>query len=193
MAAGATESEAGREWYARDLPAPQPLAMTERLEHSPSSPPSEPAATLAGSLAASLATHLESSRPEIDGLARAMSLDRTRVHAELAYLLVVTTQFCIGAAVDEDAEPRLQAAFESAALAAAALAITPRGLRVRVREYRDALQHPHPEFGRPYSVGRVFARYCDASRELAVIEFAASTYMAQLPPTLARLRAVRVA
>jgi hypothetical protein len=167
--------------------------MTERLEDSPTAPRREPVATLAGSLAASLASRLESSRPVVAGLARAMSLDQARVHAELAYLLVVTTQFCIGAGVEEQAEGRLQAAFEAAALEAAALAVTPRGLRVRMREYRDALQHPHPEFGRPYSVGRVFARHCAASHELAVIEFAATTYMALLPPTLARLRGVRVA
>ena len=77
-------------------------------------------------------------------------------------------------------------------MAATPLAITPRGLRVRMRDYRDALQHPHPEFGRAYSVGRVFARYCDASRELAVLEFAAHTYMGQLPVMLARLRGVRI-
>lgn len=166
--------------------------MTERLERSPSAPLSEPVANLAGSLAASLVTRLESSRPEVEGLARAMSLHPARVHAELAYLLVVTTQFCIGTAIDEEGEARLQTAFEAAALEAVP-AVTPRGLRARAREYRDALQHPHPELGRPYSVGRVFARYCDASHELAVIEFAATTYMAQLPPMLGRLRGVRVA
>ena len=176
-----------------DLPAPQPLAMTERLENSPLAPASESAATLAGVLAGALVTRLECSSVDVDTLARAMSLDRTRVRAELSYLLVAITQFCIRFAADEQAEPRLQAAFEAAALAAMPLAVTTRGLRVRMREYRDAMQHPHPEFGRAYSVGRVFARYCDASRELTVIEFAAHTYMTQLPPMLARLREVRIA
>ena len=172
---------------------PQPLDMSERLENKPSAPPSEPAATLAGMLAGTLVTRLESSGADVDALARAMSLDVSRVRVELSYLLVVTTQFCIAAAVDEEAQALLQSEFASAALAARPLALTPRGLRVRMREYRDALQHPHPELGRAYSVGRVFARFCDAARELAVIEFAAHTYMAQLPPMLGRLREVRVA
>jgi hypothetical protein len=166
--------------------------MTERLENPPSASASEPAAALAAFLAGTLVTRLESSRADVDALAQAMSLDQARVRTELSYLLVATTQFCIAAAIDAEAEPRLQAAFAQAALAAKRLAITPRGLRVRMRDYRDALQHPHPEFGRAYSVGRVFARYCDASRELAVLEFAAQTYMAQLPPMLARLRGVNV-
>ena len=109
----------------------------------------------------------------------------------LAYLLVVTTAFCIDAGVgDQAVRAELQSAFRGEALSSTPLGLTDRGLRTRSRAYRDALAHPHPELGRAYSVGRVFARYCDASHEVAVIEFAARTYMAQLPAMLASLRRV---
>jgi hypothetical protein len=61
-------------------------------------------------------------------------------------------------------------------------------LRARAPEYRDALRHPHPEHGRPYSVGRAFARGCGCSHEIAAIEFGAIAYMSQLPPMLEGLR-----
>lgn len=169
--------------------------MTDRLE--PPLPgvdlPAERAADLAADLARAVLTRLGSSADDVGALASAMSLDPARVRGELAYLLVLITRFCIDVGVAEPgASPRLAAAFEAAVLSADTLGLTPRGLRVRRREYRDALSNPHPEFGRAYSVGRVFARYCDASHEVAVIEFAARTYMDQLPPMLGRLRSVRV-
>jgi hypothetical protein len=155
--------------------------------------PHEPAADVATELARAVVTRTKTSDDDLVGLAKSMSLDLDRLRVEFAYLLVVTAKFCIGVGVDDEAaRARVLALFEQDVLSAPELRLTPRGLRIRLREYKDALANPHPEFGRAYSVGRTFARYCDASREVAVIEMAARTYMEQLPPMLGRLRTVAV-
>ena len=41
--------------------------------------------------------------------------------------------------------------------------------RAREREYQHLLSQPHPEYGRGYGVGRVFARLCGASHDVPVI------------------------
>jgi hypothetical protein len=152
------------------------------------------AADLAADLAWALATRVHSTTDDVNALVRAMSLDPTRVAVEYAYLLIVITQFCIDAGVDAaHGRAALAKAFESAARAVASLRASERGIQLRRHAYGDALANPHPEFGRAYSVGRVFARYCDASHEVAVIDFGARTYMEQLPPMLGRLRSVTVA
>ena len=155
--------------------------------------PTAAAADLAADLASALATRVHSTADEVQTLVRTMSLDPVRVAAEYAYLLIVVTQFCIDAGVDEP-QPRtaLGRAFKSAVQSAAALRASARGIELRRHAYGDALSNPHPEFGRAYSVGRVFARYCDASLEVAVIDFGMRTYMDQLPPMLGRLRSVTV-
>jgi hypothetical protein len=169
--------------------------MSDRPESLPTDidrPPTR-AADLASDLAWALATRLRSTGGDVSALARSMSLDPNRVAAEYAYLLVVITQFCIDAGLsDPQAREALATAFESAAQSVAAPRASERGMHLRRRAYGEALANPHPDFGRAYSVGRVFARYCDAAREIAVIEFGARTYMEQLPPMLGRLRSVTV-
>jgi hypothetical protein len=58
--------------------------------------------------------------------------------------------------------------------------------------YQDALNNPHPEFGRGYGIGRAFARFCGATHDLPVIELGARAYVEQLPPILTLLRGVLV-
>jgi hypothetical protein len=169
--------------------------MSDQLE-SPSLDavrPAARAADLAADLASALATRVYSTADAVQTLVRSMSLDPTRVAAEYAYLLIVITQFCIDAGVNHPhARAAVDRAFESAVQSVAALRASERGIRLRRHAYGEALSNPHPEFGRAYSVGRVFARYCDASLEVAVIDFGARTYMEQLPPMLGRLRSVTV-
>ena len=155
--------------------------------------PAARAANLASDLARALATRVHSTAADVNALVRSMSLDPARVGAEYAYLLIVITQFCIDAGVaDPPARAALTGAFASAVQSVATLRASERGIHLRRHAYGDALSNPHPEFGRAYSVGRVFARYCDASHEVAVIAFGARVYMEQLPPMLVRLRGVRV-
>lgn len=70
---------------------------------------------------------------------------------------------------------------------------TERGWRSRVREYQHLVSQPHPEYGRTYGVGRVFARLCGASHDLPMIELGATAFVEQLAPILGLLRSVRVA
>lgn len=62
-----------------------------------------------------------------------------------------------------------------------------------MREYQHLLSQPHPEYGRGYGVGRVFARLCGASHDVPVIGLRATAFVEQLAPILGALRAVRVA
>lgn len=64
------------------------------------------------------------------------------------------------------------------------------GLAARVRDYKDAFNHPPPELGRAYVIGRTFARHCHCTHEIAVIEFGARASMEQLAPRLGLLRSV---
>jgi len=125
--------------------------------------------------------------------ARALSLDPDRVHAELTYLSILTTQFAVGVALGSgETKDRVSGAFERS-LWLQPWRATPRGLAARVREYKDAFNHPHPELGRSYVVGRTFARHCGCGLEIAAIEFGARAYMEQLSPVLGLLRSVTVA
>jgi hypothetical protein len=155
--------------------------------------PATRAADLASDLAWAVATRVRNTVSDVEALVRSMSLDPNRVAVEYAYLLIAITQFCIDAGIgDRAAREQLSRAFESAVLSVKALPASERGLPLRRHAYGDALSNPHPDFGRAYSVGRVFARYCDAGPDVAVIEFGARTYMEQLPPMLGRLRSLTV-
>jgi len=68
----------------------------------------------------------------------------------------------------------------------------PADLDARTPAYEEALNHPHPDYGRGYGVGRTFARLCGATHDLPVIEFGARAYVEQLPPILTLLRGVVV-
>ena len=85
---------------------------------------------------------------------------------------------------------RVEAAFEHALWSGAPWRASAAGLGARLRDYKDAFNHPHPELGRAYVIGRTFARHCHCSHEVAVIEFGARAYMEQLPPMLGVLRSV---
>ena len=62
-----------------------------------------------------------------------------------------------------------------------------------MREYQHLLSQPHPDYGRAYGMGRVFARLCGASHDVSVIELGATAFVEQLAPILGLLRSVRVA
>lgn len=152
-----------------------------------------PAAIGAEALGRELARMLTDQAPsherDSSALAKALSLDAERVCVELAYLLILTSEFCVGVALgDTRVKTRVVEAFEQALWTSAPWRVTSTGLRARLREYRDALSHPHPELGRAYVVGRTFARHCGCSPDVAAIDFGARAYIEQLPRVLARLR-----
>lgn len=150
----------------------------------------ERVAALGVSLARAVTTRAETTTSDVTALARTLSLDAGRVHVELACLSILITEFCIDVALEEPDARRVRQVFEDALWAAPPAHATPGDADARASEYRDALRHPHPEFGRAYGVGRVFARGCGCSREVAAIEFGAGAYMAQLPPMLECLRGI---
>ena len=127
----------------------------------------------------------------VAGFSTALSLDADRVHVELIYLSILTTQFALGVALGAgESNARVTAAFERALWSGAPWRASASGLRARRREYKDAFNHPHPELGRAYVIGRTFARHCRCSHEVAVIEFGARAYMEHLAPMLGLLRSV---
>ena len=146
---------------------------------------------LGAELARAVMTQAETAGEGLAGFARTLSLDAHRLHVELTYLSILTTQFALGVALGAgESKARVATAFERALWSGAPWLASASGLRARRREYTDAFNHPHPELGRAYVVGRTFARYCGCSHDVAVIEFGARAYMEQLPPMLGLLRSV---
>ncbi len=142
-------------------------------------------------LARAVMTQAEATGESVIAFAGALSLDTDRLHAELIYLSILTTQFALGVALGAgESTARVRAAFQRALWAGAPWRASASGLSARLREYKDAFNHPHPELGRAYVIGRTFARHCHCSHEVAVIEFGARAYMEQLPPMLGLLRSV---
>jgi hypothetical protein len=129
----------------------------------------------------------------VHGLSERLSLDPARVGRELGYLSVFTMRFCIGATFEDDAaRARVLEAFYAALWADPAWGPHASGLGRRAAEYEDAFNNPHPDYGRGYRIGRVFARRCRARDDVAVIELGARAYVEQLPSILGLLRATRV-
>jgi hypothetical protein len=139
---------------------------------------------------------LERSRqlsPGIVDFATRMNLPRPRLQAELAYVSIITMHFCIGIAFGHDgADAAILNGFYRTLWAGNDWCATERGWRSRMREYQHLLSQPHPEYGRAYGVGRVFARLCGASHDVPVIELGATAFVEQLAPILGLLRTVRV-
>ena len=146
---------------------------------------------LGDELARSLRTRAEVMSEGVTAFAKTLSLDPDRLQVELVYLSIVTTQFAMGVALGTDEScARVGAALERALWSGPPWRATANGLTARLRDYRDAFNHPHPELGRAYVIGRTFARHCHCSHEIAVIEYGARAYMDQLPLMIALLRSV---
>jgi hypothetical protein len=144
-------------------------------------------------LARSVRQRTESVPERLADFATAMSLDAERVRVELAYVSIVTMHFCVGAAVADRAHrTQVLAAFYRGLWSGPAWRANEAGLTGRVPQYETALNNPHPDLGRGYGMGRVFARLCGASHDVPVIEFGALAYVEQLPPILTLLRGVTV-
>jgi len=159
---------------------------------TPGSPEIDAAALGAG-LARSVMGRFSAPSDTLAGFATAMSLQPDRLQEELAYLSIVTMHFCIGAVIeDPSARGRIAAAYYGTLWSAPPWRATEEGLLARVLDYESAINNPHPEFGRAYGVGRVFARWCAAAHDVPVIEFGARAYLDQLPPILGLLRDVVV-
>jgi len=146
---------------------------------------------LGAELAASVIARALRMREPAALIADSMSLHRDRVQGELAYMAIFTMHFCIHTVLGEHpACPQVISAFYNGLWSRTDWGATAKGAERRVRRYGDAFNNPHPEYGRGYWTGRVFARLCGASHELAVIEFGARTFVTQLPPILSFLRTV---
>jgi hypothetical protein len=169
--------------------------MLDHMSATQNSQPADLSVTTADVLGVELARGIRAQADAMSdgvaGFARSHSLDADRLHVELIYLSILTTQFALGVALGES-HARVGAAFERALWAADPWRASASGLAARLREYKDAFNHPHPEMGRAYVIGRTFARHCHCSHEVAVIEFGARAYMDQLPPILGLLRSVTV-
>ncbi len=149
---------------------------------------------LGADLAASVIARALRSGETAASLARPLNLDPERVRTELAYLSIFTMHFCIDSVFSGSPTcDVLLGAFYDALWSRDDWGATASGIERRIREYGDAFERPHPEYGRGYWTGRVFARLCGASHDVAVIELGAHAYVSQLPPILTFLRSVAVA
>jgi hypothetical protein len=155
--------------------------------------PIDPAA-LGAALARSVLSRSANLTPGIVRFSTRMNLPDERVQAELAYVSIVTMDFCIGVVFGPRAmDAAILSGFYRKLWSVPEWCATERGWRSRMREYQHLLSQPHPEYGRAYGVGRVFARLCGASHDVPVIELGATAFAEQLAPILGLLRAVRVA
>jgi hypothetical protein len=155
--------------------------------------PSITADALGGELARSVRQRAENVPERLADFVRTMSLDAERVRVELAYLSIVTMHFCVGVALNDRAQQaRVLAAFYRTLWSGTPWPASESGLTERVQDYETVLNNPHPNLGRGYGMGRVFARLCGASHDVPVIEFGALAYVEQLPPILSLLRSVTV-
>lgn len=170
--------------------------MTSPLATSETSGPREPlrqvsAETLGAELAASVVARALRSGDAAAAFAAAHSLDAQRVRNELGYLFVFTMHFCIDTVVsDRLLSARVAGAFYDALWNREPWGASAAGVERRVLYYGDALNNPHPELGRGYWVGRALARGCNATHDVAVIEFGARIFVSQLEPILEFLRGV---
>jgi hypothetical protein len=152
------------------------------------------AGVLGADLAASVIARALRSGDSAASFAGPLNLDPERVRSELAYLSIFTMHFCIDSVFGgSPACGDVLRAFYDALWSRDDWGPTASGVERRIREYGGAFEHPHPEYGRGYWTGRVFARLCGASHDVAVIEFGARAYVSQLPPILTFLRSVTVA
>jgi hypothetical protein len=126
--------------------------------------------------------------------ARRMNVPRERIQSELAYVSIITMHFCIGVVFGQGgSETAILNGFYRTLWTAPEWCATERGWRSRVREYQHLVSQPHPEYGRAYGVGRVFARLCGASHDVPVIELGATAFIEPLAPLLDLLRSVHIA
>jgi hypothetical protein len=171
------------------------LPSADRADDGPSSRGEDRAApvidaeVLGSSLAASVIARSSGFSAAADSLARALDLDPRRVQGELAYVSIFTVHFCVHAVFDDALAARVvHTMYEALWAAPETWSTTREGASERARDYADALAHPHAEYGRAYTVGRVFARWCGASHDVVVVECGARAYMTQLAPLVAFLR-----
>ena len=149
--------------------------------------------SLGEELARSIRQRAERVPDSLEDFANSMSLDAERLRIELAYLSIVTMHFCVGAALgDRTQQARVLASFYRGLWSGISWRASESGLAERLPQYETALNNPHPDLGRGYGMGRVFARQCGASHDVPVIEFGALAYVEQLPPILTLLRGVTV-
>ena len=171
----------------RDASDPTPLLAT----HAPIPIPAE---LFGAELARSVIERTRQPGEGVQALASRLSLDPSRVTRELGYLSVFTMRFCITAVFEHDpAVPRVLAAFYAALWDDDSWGPHASGMMRRVVDYEEAFNHPHPDYGRGYRIGRVFARWCHAREDVPVIELGARAYVEQLPRVLDLLRSTRVA
>ena len=155
--------------------------------------PIDPTA-LGAALARSVLARASDLSPGIAEFARRMNVPGERLQAELAHVSIITMHFCIGVVFGPGGQDAsIVSGFYRTLWTGAEWCATERGWRSRVREYQHLLSQPHPDYGRAYGVGRVFARLCGASHDVPVIELGATAFVEQLAPILGLLRAVRVA
>lgn len=150
------------------------------------------AEALGTELARSIKQRSEAVAAGVAEFASGMAIDLARVQTELAYLSVIVMHFCVGTVLDAHVSGRVAAAFHRELWHGSPWRGTPGAFDLRTPAYQEALNHPHPEFGRGYGIGRAFARFCGATHDVPVIEFGARAYVEQLPPILTLLRAVVV-
>ena len=149
---------------------------------------------LGAALARSVRARSNALTPAVLAFATRMNVPHERIQTELAYIAIITMHFCVGVAFGSArADGAITDGFYRALWSPPAWCATERGWRSRVREYQHLLSQPHPEYGRAYGVGRVFARLCGASHDVPMIELGATAFVEQLAPILGLLRSVRVA
>jgi hypothetical protein len=181
-----------------DVVPPEPSFASSRRVPDPPRPRQAPATPIAAEvlgaeLAASVIARTLRMHDAAESVSAPMRLDVERVQTELGYLAVFTMHFCVDQVLGADPGcPRVLQAFYTALWSEKHWGPSRRGAERRVRRYGDAFNNPHPEYGRGYWTGRVFARLCGASHELAVIECGARAYVTQLPPILEFLRGISV-
>ena len=150
------------------------------------------AEALGAELAGSVKARAALAGAGVTGFAATMAIDPERLQDELAYLSIVTMHFCVSAGLAPEVTPRVLGSYYRALWSGDAWRARPADLDARTPAYEHALNHPHPDYGRGYGMGRTFARLCGATHDLPVIELGARAYVEQLPPILTLLRGVVV-
>jgi hypothetical protein len=149
---------------------------------------------LGAALARSVRSRSGTLTPGVLAFATRMNVPHERIQTELAYVSIITMHFCVGVVFGQrGGDAAIADGFYRMLWTPPEWCATERGWRSRVREYQHLLSQPHPEYGRAYGVGRVFARLCGASHDVPMIELGATAFVEQLAPILGLLRSVRVA
>jgi hypothetical protein len=123
-------------------------------------------------LARKVVASADSTPPAVTELARVVNADVNALLVELAYLEIFIVDFLVTEVLGPSTPQRrwvLNAFYGRLQQHSANWAGVLEDIHPRFAAYAHAANHPHPQYGRGYSFGKVFAMACGKSNDIALV------------------------